>query len=108
MDDDWGYPWAPCFLFPEWCFSFPWGHFSRIGYFCPRGVFLFRSVFLVPRNLFFFVPGIGLSATGMGFFVPLGTFGARKGFSCARLKMKCPRVFLVPVSFWQYRFRSVV
>ena len=45
---------APCFLFPEWCFSFLWGHFSRIGFFCPRGVFLFRSVFLVPRNLFFF------------------------------------------------------
>ena len=77
---------APCFLFPEWCFSFPWGHFSRIGFFCPRGVFLFRSVFLVPGNLFFFVPGIGLSATGIGFLVPLGTFGARKGFSCARLK----------------------
>ena len=59
--------------------------FPGLAFFCPRGVFLFRSVFLVPR-IFFLVPGIGLSATGIGFLVPLGTFGARKGFSCARLK----------------------
>ena len=77
---------APCFLFPELCFSFPWGHSSRIAFF-----FVSLWCFSVPVSVsgaqdFFFVPGIGLSATGLGFLVPLGTFGARKGFSCARLK----------------------
>ena len=51
----------------------------------------------------FFVPGIGLSATGIGFLVPLGTFGARKFFLCPT-EMKCPRVFLFPVSFGNIDF----
>ena len=71
---------------------------SRNGVFPSRGVIFPGLVFLSPwcfsvpvgvsgaQEFVFFVPGIGLSATGIGFLVPLGTFGARKGFSCARLK----------------------
>ena len=75
------------FFVPGMVFSLPVGSFFPDSlFFCPRGVFLFRSVFSGAQEFVFFVPGIGLSATGIGFLVPLGTFGARKGFSCARLK----------------------
>ena len=71
-------------MFP-WCFSVPVG-VSAV------------------QELVFFVPGIGLNATGIGFLVPLGTFGARKGFFLCPTEMKCPPVFLVPVSFGNIDF----
>ena len=67
-------------------FSFPWGHFSRISFFFVPVVFFCSGRCFCCPGTCFFVPGIGLNATGIGFLVPLGTFGARKGFSCARLK----------------------
>ena len=94
---------APCFLFPEWCFSFPWGHFSRIGFFCPRGVFLFRSVFLVPRNLFF-CPWNRFECYWNRFFGSPWYFRCPEGFFLCPTEMKCPRVFLVPVSFGNIDF----
>ena len=81
---------------------------SRNGVFPSRGVIFPGLVFFVPVVFFcsgrcfwcpgicFFVPGIGLSATGIGFLVPLGTFGARKGFSCARLKWNVLGCFWFP------------
>ena len=60
-------------FFPDWFFLFPWCFSVPVGV---SGA----------QEFDFFVPGIGLSATGIGFLVPLGTFGARKGFFCARLK----------------------
>ena len=75
------------FFVPGIVFSLP------VGSFFPDSlIFLSPWCFSVPvgvsgaQEFVFFVPGIGLSATGIGFLVPLGTFGARKGFSCARLK----------------------
>ena len=94
---------APCFLFPEWCFSFPWGHFSRIVLFCPRGVFLFRSVFLVPRNLFF-CPWNRFECYWNMFFGSPWYFRCPEGFFLCPTEMKCFRVFLVPVSFGNIDF----
>ena len=91
---------------PGMVFFLPVGSFFLDCFFCPPGVFLFRSVFLVPR-IFLFVPGIGLSATGIvGFLVPLDIFGARKMFFLCPTEMKCPRVFLVPVSFGNIDFEA--
>ena len=55
-----------CFLFPEWCFSFPWGHFSRIGFFLrPDLVFCSwiwvsgsQRFFLFPCQFFSFPPSL--------------------------------------------------
>ena len=88
--------WAPYFLSPEWCFSFPWGHFSRIGFFLSPWCFSVPVSVSGAQEFVFFVPGIGLGATRIGFLVPLGTFGARKGFSCARLKWNVLGCFWFP------------
>ena len=74
------------FFVPGMVFFLPVGSFfPDCFFFCVPVVFFCSGrCFWCPG--FFFVPGIGLSATGIGFLVPLGTFGARKGFSCARLK----------------------
>ena len=62
-----------CFLFPEWCFSFPWGHFSRIGFFCAR--------------IWFSVPGFGFLVPS-GFFCSLASsFPSRHLFTTASNKI---------------------
>ena len=102
--------WAPCFLFPEWCFSFPWGHFSRIGFLLsPWCFFCFGRCFSCRGpGICFFCPWNWFECYRNGFFCSPWYFRCPEGFFLCPTEMKCPRVFLVPVSFWQYRFRSVV
>ena len=97
--------WAPCFLFPEWCFSFPWGHFSRIGFFVPVMFFCSGRCFWCPGICFFFCPWNRFECYRNRFFGSPWYFRPEGIFLCPT-EMKCPRVFLVPVLFGNIDFAA--